>query len=67
MNPAELRELSRQYAADCLVYLKRPDGSVKVIRVPAEHWERVVDLAGGEFGDTSIDLGGPVLPKEKKK
>ena len=60
-----LRELNEHYASDCLVYLKRPDGTVKVIRVPPEHWQRVVDLACGEFADTSIDLGGPELPKGK--
>jgi hypothetical protein len=63
MTAAELRDLNATYAADCLVLLKRPDGSVKVIRVPAEHWERVVDLAGGEFADNSIQLGGPEIPK----
>lgn len=65
MTPAELRELNGRYAADCLVYLKRPDGSIKVIRVPPEHWARVLELANGEFGDKSIELGGPELPKRK--
>ncbi len=65
MTPAELRELNDKYAADCLVLLKRPDGTVKVIRVPEEHWQRVVDLACGEFADKSIELGGPKIPKEK--
>ena len=50
---------------DMLVRLKRPDGSVKLVRVPGEHVQRVMDLANGEFGDKSIDLGGPELPKRK--
>jgi hypothetical protein len=65
MTAAELRELSATYAQDCLVYLKRTDGTIKVVRVPPEHWQRVMELANGEFGDTSIDLGGPELPLEK--
>jgi hypothetical protein len=60
MTPAELRELNERYAADCLVLLKRPDGTVKVVRVPPEHWQRVMDLASGEFADQSI-----ILPKAK--
>lgn len=50
-----------------LVRLRRPlpDGSVKetLVRIPGEHWERVMALACGEFGDKSIDIGGPELPK----
>lgn len=52
-------------APDCLVFLKRPDGSIKVVRVPPEHWERVLELANGECGDKSIDLGGPEIPEAK--
>jgi hypothetical protein len=63
---SDLRALNRLYAADCLVMLKRPDGTVKVVRVPEEHWERVVELACGEFGDPSIILGGPELPKREQ-
>jgi hypothetical protein len=59
--------LRGQYEADCLVMLKRPDGTVKVVRVPAEHWERVVELASGEFGDKSILLGGPELTKKSTR
>lgn len=40
---------------DCIVKLTRPDGTVTYVRVPQEHWERVVDLANGEFGDKSIE------------
>lgn len=46
-----------------LVTVTRPDGIRVVLRVPAEHMQRVMDLANGEFGDPSIDLGGPT-PKE---
>jgi hypothetical protein len=48
---------------ECLMRLKRPDGTVKLVKFPAEHLQRVMDLANGEFGDPSIDLGGPELPK----
>lgn len=50
---------------DLLVRVKRPDGSIKWLRVPGEHAQRVIDLANGEFGDTSIILGGPTLPAGK--
>jgi hypothetical protein len=47
-----------QYAAwesaDVVVRIKRPDGRETWLRIPGEHWERVVDLAAGEFGDKSI-------------
>lgn len=55
------------YPADVLVRVKRPDGSIKWLRVPAEHWPRVLELANGEFGDKTIDMGGPELPKETPK
>lgn len=44
------------FPKDCIVGLKRPDGTVKLVRVPGEHWERVLDLASGEFGDKNIIL-----------
>jgi hypothetical protein len=50
---------------DLLVRVRRPDGKTILLRVPGEHLQRVMDLANGEFGDTSIDLGGPVMPKVK--
>ena len=53
------------YPADVLIRLKRPDGSIKWLRVPAEHWPRVLELANGEFGDKSILLDGPKLPPRK--
>lgn len=42
-----------------LVRVRRPDGSEKVLRLPAEHLQRVMDLAAGEFGDPSIIGIGP--------
>ena len=44
--------------------VRRPDGSEKLLKVPSEHLQRVMDLACGEFGDPSITHVGPVLPKE---
>jgi hypothetical protein len=49
-----------------LVRLRRPTGETFLLSVPEEHLQRVMDLANGEFGDPSIDLGGPVLPKQEK-
>jgi hypothetical protein len=49
---------------EALVHMKRPDGSRFLLRVPGEHLQRVMDLANGEFGDPSVDLGGPELVKE---
>lgn len=49
---------------DFLVRMRRPDGREYLLRVPGEHLQRVMDLANGEFGDPSIILGGPELPKE---
>jgi hypothetical protein len=50
-----------------LVRLRRPDGSTKLLRVDGEQLQRLMDLANGAFGDPSIDLGGPELPKETPK
>lgn len=47
-----------------LVRVRRPDGSEKTLRMPAEHLQRVMDLATGEFGDPSIIHVGPELPAE---
>lgn len=44
-----------------LVRMRRPDGTEVLVRVPAEHLQRLMDLANGEFGDKSILLGGPKL------
>lgn len=49
---------------DMLVRVKRPDGTIKWLRIPGEHTQRVMDLACGEFGDKSIILGGPELTKD---
>jgi hypothetical protein len=46
-----------------LVRVRRQDGSEKILRVPAEHLQRVMDLACGEFGDPSIVHVGPVIPE----
>lgn len=40
---------------DALIRVTRPDGHSTLLRVPGEHWERVMALAAGEFGDRSID------------
>jgi hypothetical protein len=37
-----------------LVRLRRPDGTETLMRVPGEHFDRVMALAAGEFGDKSI-------------
>lgn len=39
---------------DFLVRLRRPDGTETLMRVPGEHFDRVMALAAGEFGDKSI-------------
>jgi hypothetical protein len=48
---------------EMLVRMRRPDGRQFLLRVEGEHLQRVMDLANGEFGDASIQLGGPELPK----
>lgn len=48
-----------------LVRVRRPDGSEKILRLPAEHLQRVMDLAAGEFGDPSIVHIGPELEAPK--
>lgn len=58
-NPADL------FPEDIVARVTRPDGTVKWLRIPGEHLQRVMDLANGEFGDASIDLGGPALPRQK--
>jgi hypothetical protein len=37
-----------------LVRLRRPDGTETLMKVPGEHFDRVMALAAGEFGDKSI-------------
>jgi hypothetical protein len=49
----------------CLVRLRRPDGTEKILRLPAEHMQRVMDLAAGEFGDPTIIHVGPELPPKE--
>ena len=39
---------------DFMVRLRRPDGSTALLKVPGEHFDRVMALAAGEFGDKSI-------------
>ena len=48
-----------------LVRVTRPNGRQVLLRVPYDHLERVMALANGEFGDPSITLVGPEIPKEK--
>ena len=38
----------------CLVRCRRPDGKETILKVPAEHLDRLIALASGEFGDKSI-------------
>jgi hypothetical protein len=56
-----LSEVSDKAAADCpaqdgpaMVRMTRPDGRSYLLRVPGEHLDRLMALAAGEFGDTSI-------------
>lgn len=53
----------------CYIRVRRPDGSEKLLKLDGEQWQRVMDLAAGEFGDKSIELGGPELaqPSRGKK
>ena len=39
-------------SSDVVVRIRRPDGKETWLRVPAEHWERVLALADAEFGET---------------
>lgn len=48
-----------------LVRIRRPDGTEKVLKVAYDHLDRVLALANDEFGDPSIALVGPELPKER--
>lgn len=48
---------------DVIVRIRRPDGSTRLLRIPGEHLQRVMDLANGEFGDPSIVLGPIPVPK----
>lgn len=61
-NLAELRD---RLSADSVVKLTRPDGTVRYVRVDGEQLDRLMAVANGQFGDPSIDLGGPALKKEK--
>jgi hypothetical protein len=56
--------ISQPATDEALVRVRRRDGSTFLLRVPGEHLQRVLDLANGEFGDPSIELGGPALVKE---
>lgn len=51
----------------CYVRVRRPDGTEKILKMDGEQWTRVVDLANGEFGDKSVVMTGPELPREKEK
>lgn len=39
---------------ECLMRVKRPDGTETWLRFDGDHLERVMELAEGEFGDKSI-------------
>lgn len=54
IRPIGQSPLTLWESPDCIVRVRRPDGKETWLRVPAEHWERVVELAEGEFGDKSI-------------
>ena len=49
-----------------LVRVRRPDGSEKILKVPAEHLDRLLALAEGEFGDKSI-IGIQAPQQEEKR
>ena len=59
-------ETPRLAPTDALVRMKRPDGRTYYLRVDGEHLQRVMDLANGEFGDRTIDLGGPEMPEAER-
>lgn len=40
-----------------LARVTRPDGTTFLLRIPNEHFDRVVALASGEFGDKTIAIG----------
>lgn len=45
-----------------LARITRKDGTTVLLRIADEHYERVVNLAAGEFGDKTIQPG----PRPKK-
>jgi hypothetical protein len=46
---------------DLIVELRTVAGKVTLLRVPAEHLQRVMDLANTHYGDTGKVIGGPNL------
>lgn len=48
-----------------IVRIRRPDGKEIHLLVPMEHLPRLLELANGEFGDKSIELGGPEKAVDK--
>ncbi len=55
-QPATVRQEEKPLPepGEFLVRLRRPDGAETLMRVPGEHFDRVMALAAGEFGDKSI-------------
>lgn len=51
---------------EILVRLRKADGTVTLMRVPAEHLQRVMDLANTNYGDTAKVLNGPFIKEVKK-
>lgn len=54
-NPRGQSQYDVWDSPDMLIRIKRPDGTTGLLRVPAEHWERVLALCEGEFKDTSLE------------
>lgn len=54
---------------EILVRVTTKAGKVTLMRVPAEHLQRVLDLANTHYGDAAKVIGGPrlVQPKLEKK
>lgn len=48
---------------DIIVELRTAAGKVTLLRVPAEHLQRVMDLANTHYGDTGKVLNGPFIKK----
>lgn len=55
------------HSTDILATVRRPDGSEITVRVPHAHLQQLMDRAAAEFGDPSVNLGGPTLPKKERK
>lgn len=65
LDPADPITAPHDGTTHFLVHAKRPDGSLFLLRVENEHFDRVNALTQGEFRDTSIKAIGPE-PKKKR-